>query len=129
MMKETVSRIGRPKETIGIATATIVGAFCAPSRAMSTQQESDEEAAGVSQKNRGGIEVEAEEPEDRAGEGDRHEFDERLTVQSATTNTTMVENSAEPAARPSSPSIKLKALVIARTQRTVKDEADIRRQR
>src|SRR5262249_354351 len=38
---------------------------------------------------------------------------------SATTNATNVENNAEPAASPSSPSIRLKAFVIASTQRIV----------
>jgi hypothetical protein len=41
-------------------------------------------------------------------------------LNSDTTKTTKVENSADPAASPSNPSIKLKALVMARTQRTVK---------
>src|SRR2546428_7225646 len=40
-------------------------------------------------------------------------------LKTATTNTTSVENNAEPAARPSRPSIRLKALVIARTHRIV----------
>ncbi len=39
---------------------------------------------------------------------------------SVTTNTTIVENKAEPAARPSRPSIRLKALVMARTHKIVK---------
>ena len=39
----------------------------------------------------------------------------------ATANTTIVEKSAEPAANPSNPSMRLKALVMARTQRTVSE--------
>ena len=54
----------------------MVGAFCAPSRASALKTKADEEAAGVPQKNCGGIEVEAQETENRAGQGDGHHRDQ-----------------------------------------------------
>ncbi len=42
----------------------------------------------------------------------------------ATTNTTIVEKRADPAARPSSPSIKLKALVIAKNPSDGEEQSD-----
>ena len=45
------------------------------------EQESDEEAAGVSQENCGRIEVETKKSEDRPGQDDRHDLDEVGTVE------------------------------------------------
>ncbi len=59
----------------------MVGAFCAPFNAKRTQHKADEETAAVAQENGRGIEVEAQESEDRAGEGDRHHRDQRRPIE------------------------------------------------
>ncbi len=46
-----------------------------------TQHKTNEQAAGVTQEDGSGIEVEAQESENRAGQADGHERDQRLTVQ------------------------------------------------
>ena len=121
MMESEVSRMGRPKETTGMATATMVGAFCAPSRASALEQETDKEAAGVSEKDGCGIEVVAEETENRAGQRDGHYGDQRRSIETAQPRRRPGwRTERDPAARPSRPSIRLKALVMASTQRTVK---------
>ena len=77
------------------------------------------------QKDGGRIEVEAQESENRARQGDGHHGDQRRSArESATTNATRVENRADPAASPSRPSIRLNALVMASTHRTVKAQSD-----
>src|SRR5215475_8243264 len=44
------------------------------------EKEPDKEAAGISEKDGGGVEVEAKKSDDRAGEGDSHDFNENWTV-------------------------------------------------
>ena len=57
------------------------GSFLRAFERQGAEHESDEEAAGVSQEDRGGIEVEAQEAEDRAGQGDGHHRDQRRSAQ------------------------------------------------
>src|ERR1700675_2438226 len=114
-----VSRIGRPKETTGMATATAVGAFweLANAKALSINpmnklpQSPRKMVAGLKLKRRNPRIA----PANTIVSSDRD--DDPLKI--ATKKTIKVEKSAEPAARPSSPSIKLNAFVIPITHRIV----------
>ena len=115
----TVSRIGRPKETIGMATATIVGAFCAPERARALSKKPMNRLPESPRKMVAGLKLKRRKPRIAPAKTSVISSTRLGPLSSATTKTTIVENRAEPAAKPSKPSIKLKALVMARTQTTV----------
>lgn len=57
------------------------GRFLGTFESEGAEQESDEEAAGISEENCGGIEVVAQKAKDGAGESDGHHGDEGVTVQ------------------------------------------------
>src|ERR1700721_1076974 len=114
-----VSRIGNPKETTGMATATKVGAFCAPARASALKTNPMKRLPQSPRKMVAGLKLKRRNPRIAPAKtivsNDRD--DDPLKI--ATTKTIKVEKSAEPAASPSSPSIKLNAFVIPITHRIV----------
>ena len=57
------------------------GRFLRAFESQGAEHKSDEEAAGVAQENRGRIEVVTQEAEDRAGQGDGHDRDQRRPIQ------------------------------------------------
>ena len=118
--ERAVSSIGNPNETTGMATATIVGAFCAPSRARALSRNPMNRLPQSPRKIVAGLKLKRRNPRMAPASAIviRATKDDWLTR--ATTNTTNVENRADPAARPSKPSIRLNAFVMAKTQRTVR---------
>ena len=80
-MESAVSRIGQAERDDGNCDGHNRRRLLRALQREGTQDEADEEAAGVSQKNCGGIEVKAQEPENRSGQGDRHHRDERGSVE------------------------------------------------
>ena len=106
-----------------MATAMIVGAFCAPCRARALNMNPIKRLPQSPRKMVAGLKLKRRKPriEPASARAISETRDEPET--SATANTTIVEKRADPAARPSSPSMRLKALVMARTQRTVSGKA------
>src|SRR5882762_1631110 len=113
------SSIGNPSDTMGIATATIVGAFCDPASAspasmnpMNKLPESPKNIVAGWKLNRKNPSVT---PASAIAKNDTSGFGAISDI----TNTTIVVNTADPAASPSNPSIKVNALVINSTHNTV----------
>src|ERR1039458_7506630 len=114
-----VSRIGNPNETTGMATATNVGAFCAPARANALSMKPMNRLPESPRKIVAGLKLKRRNPRMAPARVTliREPSQERSTID--TTKTTIVENKADPAAKPSKPSMRLKALVTATTHNTV----------
>src|SRR5882672_5288440 len=118
-MESAVSRIGKPKDTTGIATATRVGAFCAPASASALSRKPMNRLPEPPRKIVAGLKLNRKNPRIAPASATLISEPSHEWLTSATTKNTTVENSAEPAAKPSKPSIRLKAFVIATTQSTV----------
>ena len=103
-----------------MATATMVGAFCAPCNANALSMKPIKRLPQSPRKMVAGLKLKRRKPRIAPANAivSRETKDEWLSK--ATTKTTNVENNAEPAASPSRPSIRLKAVVMASTQRMVK---------
>ena len=119
-MESSVSRIGNPNETTGMATATKVGAFCSPARASALSMKPMNRLPESPRKIVAGLKLKRRNPRMAPASVTliREPSQEWLTM--AQTKKTIVENKADPAAKPSSPSMRLKALVTATTHSTVK---------
>ena len=119
-MDSSVSRIGNPNETTGMATATNVGAFCAPARASALSMNPMNRLPESPRKIVAGLKLKRRNPRMAPASVTliREPSHEWLT--SETTKNTIVENKADPAAKPSRPSMRLKALVTATTHNTVR---------
>src|SRR5271165_4798289 len=120
MIERVVSRMGRPKETTGMATAIIVGAFCAPWRARALKMNPIKRLPQSPRKMVAGLKLKRRKPRIEPASAKAMSETKEEPVTNATANTTTVEKRAEPAASPSSPSMRLKALVMARTHRIVR---------
>src|SRR6266702_4568663 len=70
---------GQAKGNDGDGNGNNGGSFLCSMERQGAQKKTDEEAAGIAQKNRGGIEVEAQKSENRTGQRDGHDFDEKRT--------------------------------------------------
>src|SRR5208337_417943 len=120
MIDKVDSRMGSPKETTGMATAMMVGALVAPCKAKALRMNPMNKLPQSPRKTVAGLKLKRRNPSTAPLSASAISDTRADCVTSETTNTTSVENSAEPAASPSSPSIRLKALVIASTHSTVK---------
>src|ERR1022692_2419637 len=119
-MEREVSRIGKPKETTGMATATMVGAFCAPLIARALKTKPMKRLPESPRKMVAGLKLKRRNPTIAPARITLIKAPSEECTTSETTKNTKVENNAEPAARPSRPSMRLKALVTATTQSTVR---------
>src|SRR5262249_17222000 len=117
--ESAVSRIGKPNDTTGIATATIVGAFCVPRSASALSMKPMNRLPLSPRKIVAGLKLKRRKPSMAHHKANDITDTKAEPLSKATTNTTRVEKNAEPAANPSRPSIRLKALVTAITHRMV----------
>src|SRR5208283_5899998 len=115
-----VSKIGKPNETTGMATATKVGAFCSPARASALSMNPMKRLPESPRKIVAGLKLKRRKPRMAPASVTLINEPSQEWLTSAQTKKTIVENSAEPAAKPSRPSMRLKALVTATTHKTVK---------
>ena len=111
--------MGRPKETIGIATATIVGAFCDPARASAANMNPMNRLPESPKKMVAGWKLKRRKPNVAPANAIVRKAISGFGTMRDITKTTMVEKSAEPAASPSNPSIRLNAFVISSTHNIV----------
>ena len=117
--ERAVSRMGSPNETTGMATATMVGDFCMPCSASALSMKPTNRLPQSPRKMVAGLKLKRRKPRIAPASTSVITDTNEEWLNSATTKTTRVENNAEPAASPSSPSIRLKALVMPRTHRIV----------
>ncbi len=113
------SKIGSPRETMGIATATTVGAFCDPASAIALSRNPISKLPQSPRKIDAGLKLYRRNPATAPARASVRKSTPSLWNAIETTQVTSVEKSADPAASPSRPSIKLNALVIHRTQTIV----------
>src|SRR6266852_4559894 len=113
------SSIGNPSDTIGIATATIVGAFCDPASASAANMNPMNKLPESPKKIVAGWKLNRKNPSVAPASAIAKNATSGFGAISDITNTTTVENTADPAASPSNPSIKLNAFVISSTHNTV----------
>ena len=118
-IERAVSKIGRPHETTGMATAMIVGAFCAPCSARALSMNPMNRLPQSPRKIVAGLKLNRRKPRIAPASATAIAETSPDWLKSAAANTTMVENKPDPAANPSRPSIKLKALVMASTHKIV----------
>ncbi len=113
------SRIGSPNATTGIATATIVVAFCEPASASALSMNPTNRLPESPRKIDAGFELYRRNP--RIAPASTIVIIDTIAfpLSNEITNITIVEKNAEPAASPSNPSIKLNAFVISSTQNIV----------
>src|SRR5689334_18348123 len=114
-----VSSIGKPNETTGIATATTVEAFDVPASASALSIKPIKRLPESPRKIVAGLKLNLKNPNMAPASASDSNETNTLPEASDTTKTVSVEKSAEPAASPSMPSIKLKAFVIHNTHNTV----------
>ena len=102
-----------------MATAMTVGAFWAPSKAKALSMNPINRLPESPRKIVAGLKLNRRNPRMAPAKAIVSSDTGDEPLESATTKTTKVENSAEPAAKPSRPSIRLNAFVIPMTHRTV----------
>src|SRR6266496_3511994 len=116
-----VSTIGRPKQIIGIDTATTVEDFsCDPAKARTLSRQPTNRLPESPRKIVAGLKLKRRKPRTAPAIMTERYETRALWLTRETTKTVIVENSAEPAAKPSKPSIKLKALVMRMTHKIVR---------
>src|SRR6202165_2492960 len=99
--ERVVSRIGRPKETTGIATAIAVGAFCvAPANAKALSINPTNKLPQSPRKMVAGLKLKRRKPRIAPARAMVRSDTRDEPLKIATTKTTKVENRAEPAASP-----------------------------
>ena len=104
---------------MGIATATAVGAFCDPAIAMALSRNPISKLPQSPRKIDAGLKLYRKNPAIAPANAVVNSRMPVLWKMIATMHVTTVENSADPAASPSSPSIKLNAFVIHNTHTIV----------
>src|SRR6185369_5839333 len=119
----TVSRTGKPNEMTGIATATIVGVLPAPASASALNMKPIKRLPQSPRKIVAGLKLNRRKPRIAPASTRVRDDTRKLPPTRETTNTVRVENKADPAASPSTPSSKLKAFVIQSTHKIVNGRA------
>src|SRR6266403_5315722 len=116
---KVTSRIGNPSDKTGIATATIVGAFCDPASASAANMNPINKLPESPKKIVAGWKLNRKNPSVVPVSAIANKTTSGFGTISDITSTTTVVNTADPAANPSKPSIKLNAFVINSTHSTV----------
>src|SRR5581483_2031200 len=116
---KTVSSSGNPNATIGIATATAVVSFSLPASDTALSMNPRNSDPESPRNTVAGLKLYRRNPRIAPASATVTIATNALPLSSDTTNTTSVENSAEPADKPSRPSIRLNAFEISSTQKTV----------
>src|SRR6202158_1900647 len=106
---------------MGIATATMVEDFCDPAMAIALSRNPISRLPQSPRNMEAGLKLYRNNPALAPARAIRRKRIPAPVNRIDTTQVTRLDNSADPAARPSRPSIKLKALVIHRSQRIVSE--------
>ena len=120
---DAASAIGSAKISSGTPTASAVAPFCHPAMAVAASRKPATQAAAVAEKDRRRLEVEDQEAEHRADErGEQHRF-RRMAAHDQDRAARRAGERRNAGASPSTPSIRLKALVTPTSQAAVTGQA------